>query len=187
MCLLRSRLTETLCILNPRCGYLIAGVIGYTEAHLVLHKPSPWLLGAPKPSDTQDSISFDPKWFWSPIPCTCSISGLDALLVVASGKNNYNNNRSSSSAVGGCFFKTIDENKNKSSHHVKVPQPILVEVAGMSGFALTSKGSTNVEWVRFTCCYGSILKREVPTLLVGVGLHSIKQRSYDGDPETTRT
>ena len=42
-----------------------------------------------------------------------------------------------------------------------------------------------MEWVRFTCCNGLVLKREVRTPGVGVGLFSIKQQSLGGDPIKT--
>ena len=41
---------------------------------------------------------------------------------------------------------------------------------------------TNVKTVRFTCCYGSILRREMHTLSVDVGPHSINQQLFDGGP-----
>ena len=41
-------------------------------------------------------------------------------------------------------------------------------------------------WVRFTCYYGPVLKRELHTLRVGVGSPPIKPKSYDKDTDRTR-
>ena len=47
---------------------------------------------------------------------------------------------------------------------------------------MTSRCSTNVEWVRFTCCYGPVLRREAHTLSAAASLHSLNRISFDGVP-----
>ena len=41
-------------------------------------------------------------------------------------------------------------------------------------------------WVRFTCYYGPILRREAHTLSAAVGPHSLNPISFDGVPVNVR-
>ena len=47
-------------------------------------------------------------------------------------------------------------------------------------FHVTSRGSTNVEWMKVTCFSRPVLRRKVHTLLVAAGLHSRNPLSFDG-------
>ena len=102
-------------MLDPRCGYLILGVLDYTEAHLVPYEPdslATGCTGAPGYIVTH-FVRLEPILSRSPIPYAYWISGPDVLLIAESGKNDYKKSRSSSDAVGGCFFKTTERKDKK--------------------------------------------------------------------------